>query len=52
MENNLANSNNDAHNVCNKNDRLKNELIEFGFMEDHIDLALKMTSEKKEAIDL
>lgn len=54
MENNLANSklNNDYNNQPNQNQALKNELIEFGFMDEHIDLALKMTSEKQEAIDL
>lgn len=54
MENNLANSN--RNNVNNdqsdSNQALKNELIEFGFMNEHIDLALKITSEKQEAIDL
>lgn len=31
---------------------IKNELLEFGFMLEHIELALKMTSDKQEAIDL
>jgi len=54
MENNLANSNlnNANNNQPNENQALKNELIEFGFLEEHIDLALKITSDKQEAIDL
>jgi hypothetical protein len=54
MENNFPNSNlNNANN--NQSDQiqvLKNELIEFGFMDEYIDLVLKITFEKQEAIDL
>lgn len=54
MENNKANSNlnNANNNDSTQKQALKNELIEFGFMDEHIDLALKITSEKQEAIDL
>lgn len=39
-------------NVGNDKNEIRKELIEFGFMEDHIDLALKITNSKQEAIDM
>jgi hypothetical protein len=39
-------------NTNNNKDEIKKELIEFGFMEDQIDLALKITNTKQEAIDM
>ncbi len=46
MENYLLNSNDDEL------ETIKNDLIEFGFLKENIDLVLKITSGKQEAIEL
>jgi len=39
-------------NILNDKSEIKKELIEFGFLEEHIDLAMKITNTKQEAIDM
>jgi len=50
MENNSGDLKNNVNDP--QIEMIKSELSEFGFLREHIDLALKLTSDKQEAIDL